>query len=292
MLLAQSIVNGVFLGGLYACMALGFAMMWGVLNIINLAHGSMIVAGAYITWWLHFKLNVDPLLSVPINMLLMFAFGYAFQRYILNRVTVQQVFMTLILTFGLDMLLTNLMILLFTADIRSVTTWYSGNAFDVFGVRVSYTRLVVFLIAVLASLALQFLLQRTDLGRAIRAISQNPDAAKVIGVRTDHVYAVTFALGAALAGVAGALFAMLSAFSPVAGSAFTLKSFVVVILGGLGNVFGIIIGGLFLGIAENLASAFGYSGYRDAISFGLLLLILLVRPTGFLGKSSLSVTRA
>lgn len=291
MLLAQTLVNGILLGGLYACMAMGFSLMWGVMNLINLAHGSMILTGAYITLWLHNKFGMDPVLTMPFSAAALFVFGYLLQRYVMDRVVLKNLFLTLIITFGLDMMLTNLNIVLFTADIRSITTWYSGMALDINGVRIAYSRLLVFVLALIVTLVLYVFLARSRTGRAIRATAQDAKAARVLGIETRHSYAVTFGLGAAMAGAVGSLITIVYAFSPVIGGAFTLKSFVIVILSGLGSVFGVILSGVFLGVAENLVSSFGHPGYRDAISFGLLVAILILRPTGFLGKRSYADTR-
>lgn len=292
MLLAQAVLNGVLLGGLYACMAMGFSLIWGVMNLINLAHGGMILLGAYITYWLFTRFGLDPVLTIPFSAAALFGLGYVLQRCVMHRLVIRSLFLTLIFTFGLDMVLTNVNIALFSADVRSITTWYSGLALDLGGVRLAYTRIFVFGLALALTLALHQFLRSSRTGRAIRATAQDPKAAHVIGVDIGRMYAITFAIGSAMAGATGSLIAVVYAFSPVIGDPFTLKSFVIVILGGLGNVFGVIAAGIFLGVTENLVSAFGNPGYRDAISFGLLVLVLTLRPTGLLGRASHAATRA
>jgi branched-chain amino acid transport system permease protein len=292
MLFAQVVLNGILLGGLYACMAISFSLIWGVMNIINLAHGSMMLVGAYVTVMLHRRFGIDPILSIPASSLVLFCIGYLLQRIVFNRVVHTSIFLTLVLTFGLDMLLINVNIALFTADVRSITTWYSGLALEIGGVRLAYTRIIVFVLALAMTFALHLFLKHSRTGRAIRATSQDTRAAQVMGVDIARTYAMTFGLGAAMAGATGSLIAVVYTFSPVIGDAFTLKSFVVVILGGLGNMFGAIVAGIFLGVAENLVAGFIDPGYRDVISFWLLITVLLVRPTGFLGRPSLAVTRA
>jgi branched-chain amino acid transport system permease protein len=207
-------------------------------------------------------------------------------------VAMTSVFLTLILTFGLDMMLINLNIALFTADVRSITTWYSSVALEIGGIRLALTRILVFMLALLMTLALHLFLKWSRTGRAIRATAQDARAARVMGINTSRIYAITFGLGAAMAGATGSLITVVYAFSPVIGDPFTLKSFVVVILGGLGNMFGAIVAGIFLGVAENVASGFVHPGYRDAISFCLLLTVLILRPSGFLGRPSYVVSRA
>jgi branched-chain amino acid transport system permease protein len=292
MLATQIIINGILLGGLYACMASGFSLIWGVMNLINLAHGSMIITGAYLTFFLHSRFGLDPILSLPFTALALFCFGYVLQRFVINRIVFQSIFLTLTLTFGLDLVLINFNLALFSADVRSITTWYSGLAFEIGGVRLAYTRVFVFLLALLVTLGLHLLLKKSRIGRAIRATAQDFNAARVMGVESAHIYSVTFGLGAAMAGVTGSLIAIVYAFSPVMGNPLTLKAFVVVILGGLGNPFGALAAGIFLGVAENVVSGFGFPGYRDALSFWLLVVVLSLRPTGFFGKESLGITRA
>lgn len=292
MLYAQVIINGILLGGLYTCMAIGFSLIWGVMNIINLAHGSLIILGAYISYVLNSHFGVDPILSIPFSATALFLFGYLLQRHVINMVMIKSVFLTLIVTFGLNMVLVNFNIALFSADVRSITTWYSGLWFEIWGVRLAYTRVLVFVIALVLTIALYAYLKWSASGRAIRATAQNPDAAHVLGVDTGRAYAMTFALGCAMAGISGSLFSVVYAFSPVVGDPFTLKSFVIVILGGLGNIFSVVVASVFLGVTENLISAFGNPGYRDAVSFGLLVVVLILRPTGFLGKHSYASARA
>jgi len=291
MLFIQIALNGVLLGGLYACMAMSFSLIWGVMNIINLAHGSMMLLGAYVTYSLHARFGIDPILTMPFSAAALFALGFALQRFVFNRAVMRSIYLTLILTFGLDMMLINFNIAVFTADVRSITTWYSGLALDIGGVRLAYTRILVFIIALLLTLALHYFLKWSRTGRAIRATAQDPRLARVIGIDAARIYGVTFGLGAAMAGATGSLITVVYSFSPVIGDTFTLKSFVIVVLGGLGNVPGTILAGIFLGVVENLVSGFADPGYRDAISFCLLIVILMLRPTGFLGKSSYAITR-
>lgn len=292
MLFLQVALNGILLGGLYACMAISFSLIWGVLNIINLAHGSMMLVGAYVTYTLHSRFGLDPVLTIPFSATALFVFAYVLQRLVFNRVVMTSIFLTLILTFGLDMMLINFNIAMFTADVRSITTWYSGAALEIGGIRLAYTRILVFALALTMTLALYVFLKWSRVGHAIRAVAQDPNAAQVMGVNTQRVYAVTFGLGAAMAGATGSLLTIVYAFSPVIGDPFTLKSFVVVILGGLGNMFGALLAGIFLGVAENIVSAFIHPGYRDAVSFCLLVAILVLRPTGFLGRRSYADSRA
>jgi branched-chain amino acid transport system permease protein len=283
LLTLQFIVSGLLLGGLYACMAIGFSVIWGVTGLINLAHGAMILMGAYLTWWLHVTTGLDPFLSLPISALALFCFGFLLQRWLLERVISASLFMTLVLTFGLNMLLVNILFELFTADIRGVTMPYASEALEIGGLRIPYTRLAVFVLAMLLTLLLHLFMGHTRTGNAIRAVAQNPRAAATLGIEAGHVRAVAFGIGAALAGAAGSLMAALFAFSPVVGDSFTMKSFVIVLLGGLGSMSGAIVAAMVLGVAENLVTGLIDPGLRNAVSFFMLLAILMLRPRGLFG---------
>ncbi len=284
MLFSQVLINGILMGGVYACSAIGFSLIWGVMNLINLAHGSMIILGAYITYFLTNGIGIDPFLTIPVSGAGLFLLGFIVQRFLLNYVIEGSVFMTLILTFGLDLVLVNANIYLFTADIRSITPSYAGLAWEIGSIRIPFTRLGVFTFALFLTLMLHLLLNRTKLGNAIKATSFDKEAAGLVGIDIHRIYTITFAIGAAMAGMAGSLISVVYSFSPVLGGSFTMKAFVIVVLGGLGSVKGAITGGLILGIVENFVSAFFDPGYKDAISFILLVIILIARPRGIFGK--------
>jgi branched-chain amino acid transport system permease protein len=283
MVYLQLLIDGVLLGGLYACMAIGFSVIWGVMNIINLAHGSMIIMGAYITYWLWREWGIDPFATIPVSAAALFVFGFALQKYLLNRVVAASVFLSLILTFGLDMVLTNAHLKLFHADLRAVQTSYATDSFFIGSIRVPYARLAVFGVAVALTLLLSVFLNRTRTGNAIKATSFDVEAAELVGMNTNRVYSITFGIGAMMAAIAGSLVATVSQFSPVGSVAFTTKSFVVVILGGLGSIPGAITGGIVLAVAEDY-TGYWKPGYIELVSFTLLLVVLVVRRRGLLGK--------
>ncbi len=291
MLTLQVVLSGILLGGLYACGAIGFSLIWGVTNLINLAHGSMIIIGAYITWLLWTRFGIDPFLLVPVAGAALFAFGYVLYRVLLHRVATTSLFMTLILTFGLDRVLVNINVELFSANVRAITMPYSGLALEIGDIRLPYIRIAVFGVALLLTLLLHLFMNRTRTGDSIRATAQNVRAAKALGIDTRHVYSITFGLGAAMAGAAGALVAMVYSFTPVTGDSLTMKAFVIVVLGGLGSMHGAIVAGIVLGVAENVVSGLIAPGYRDAVSFFLLLLILVIRPRGLFGNRYLADAR-
>ncbi len=279
MLLAQIIVNGILLGGLYGLMALGMALVWGVLNIVNLAHGAFIMLGGYATYYLFTLAGIDPFAALPIAMLVMFAFGYLVQIVVLNQIIRSAQLNTLLITFGLDVVLTYLALLVFSADFRTINPSYAGANVTLAGITIPLARFAAFLIAWILAAALWVVLARLPLGRAIRATAQNLTAARLYGVNPRQLYAVTFGIGAALAGAAGGLYGMISHLTPYVGVSLTAKSFVIAVIGGLDNPFSVILAGLVIGIAELLASLYLGPTYADVISFGLLVVILVLRPT-------------
>lgn len=285
-LLAQVLINGILLGGLYAVMALGLALVWGVLNIVNLAHGAFIMLGAYASWYLYTGAHIDPFVGLPITAIAMFALGYALQRGLLNLVVRAPMFNTLLITFGLEVVLTYLAQLAFSADFRTINPPYAGNSFQVGPVTLPLARVLAFGVAIVLTLAMWLFLLHTRLGRAIRATAQNLVAARLYGVEPRHLYAVTFGLGIALAGAAGGLYGTVSQINPYIGATLTAKSFAISIIGGLDNPLGVIVGGLFLGVVESLTALYIGPTYSDVASFGILLLVLIVRPSGLLGKTA------
>ncbi|MGH8798656.1 MAG: branched-chain amino acid ABC transporter permease [Casimicrobiaceae bacterium] len=285
-LLWQVLVNGILLGGLYALMALGLALVWGVLNIVNLAHGALIMLGGYLCYYLYAGLGVDPFAALPLAMLSLFAFGYLLQRGLLNLVIRAPMFNTLLITFGIDVVLSYLAQIAFSADYRTINPRYAGDNFAFFGATVPVVRVLAFAVALGLTVALWLFLSRARLGRAIRATAQNLMAARLYGVAPRRIYALTFGIGAALAGAAGGLYGMVSQLNPYVGAGLTAKSFAIAIIGGLDSPLGVIVGGLFLGVVEALTSLYVGPTYTDVASFGILVLVLIVRPGGILGRTA------
>jgi branched-chain amino acid transport system permease protein len=249
-----------------------------VLNIVNLAHGALIMLGGYSTYYLFALAGLDPFLALPIAMLIMFGFGYLVQTVILNQIVRSAQLNTLLITFGLDVVLTYLALLFFSADFRSINPSYAGANVTIMGVTIPLARLAAFVIAWVLAGILWVVLARLPLGRAIRATAQNLTAARLHGVNPKQVYAVTFGIGAALAGAAGGLYGLISHLTPYVGVSLTAKSFVIAVIGGLNNPFAVILAGLAIGVAESLAALYLGPTYSDVISFGLLVVILVVRP--------------
>ena len=294
-LLAQDLVNGILAGGILAVVALGFSLVWGIMNIINLAHGAFIMLGAYITYQLFQSFHIDPFLSLPISFVALFVLGFLIQRFLINWVARAPILTTFLLTFGLSLLIVNIALIIWTGDTRGVTTTYSGANFTVGGVTVPWAKLFTLVAALAITGVMQLWLTRSRLGRAIRATSMDIGAAQLSGVRTGEIYAIVYALGAGLAGVAGTLILLSYALTPTMGDPFLIKAFVVCVLGGLGSVEGALVGGLVYGIVEAFATQIDVtigtqhisgSGLQDAIALVVLLIVLVVRPTGIMGKAT------
>ena len=284
--LVQLVIIGLLAGGIYAAVGVGFSLVWGVLNIVNLAHGALVIIGAYLTWQIFTAFGLDPFLTLPIDAVALFALGYVVQRGVINRIIRAPLLFTFLLTFGLNLIAVNVLLLIFKSDFRSVTTSYSGAGLELGGIVVPYIRLAALGIALLVAAALALLLNRTRVGLAIQAVGSDRDAAQLVGIDLRHAYAVTYGLGAACAGVAGGLIAMIQAITPTAGEPYTLQAFVVVILGGLGRVSATVVGGLVFGLVEAFAQSIPGSGsvFANAIAFGVMVLVLVTRPQGLLGR--------
>jgi branched-chain amino acid transport system permease protein len=283
-LVAQVLINALVLGCLYACIAVGFSLVWGVLNVINLIHGSFIVLGSYLAWGLYQAPGISPWYVLLVAAPLFFVFGYLLQRLLLNRVINAPVLVTLTLTFGLDLILNNAMIYFFKADYRKLTLSPPMGSVSLFDVVVPVDRLLATALALALTGVLYLVLRRLRVGRAIVAVRLDRDAAVLMGVDVKSIYAIAFGLGAALAGCAGVLMALIFPISPLTSSTFLGKAFVVCVLGGLGSVSGALAGGLLLALVEGIGSASIGPSHATTLSFALLILFLIVRPQGLLGR--------
>lgn len=284
MLTLQILANGLVLGGLYACIAAGFSLVWGVLNVINILHGSFIVLGGYLAFFGYVKLGIHPFASILIAAPLLFALGYAIQRLLINRMIAAPVLLTLTLTFGLDLMLSNAMLAAFTADFRKLILEPPLGVATLGPIVMPVDRLVAMILALGLTGLLYLVLSRSRVGRAIVAVRMDREAAALMGVNVKSVYAVTFGLGALMAGAAGPLLAMIFPISPLTGPVYLGKAFVICVLGGLGSVPGAMIGGLALGIVESFGTLWFGPEHATTLSFVLLIAILLLRPEGLLGR--------
>lgn len=286
MLALQTLADGLVLGGLYALAAVGFSLIFGVMGVVNLSHGVIVMIGAYLAWFLWHAAGLDPLLAIPPIMLVLFAAGYAYQRGLIQlAVERSSLLASLLLTFGVALMLRNTLVLVFSPDMRSITPAYAGSPLRLLGIVFDPVRLA----ALAASLALlgvlTFVLRATRVGRVIRATAQQELAARLCGVNSLHVYGVTFGVAAAFAGASGAILGIVLPFSPPDEALWTLNAFVVVVLGGVGSPAGALLGGLLLGIISTGTSELIGPAFPNAMMFLILVLMLLLRPAGLLGNA-------
>ncbi len=279
----QSLVSGILTGSLYAMIGVGLTVVFGVMRIINLAHGELVMLGMYGAFWSLVLWKLDPFVSILLWTPVMFLFGMLVYRFLLKAIIPGGELNTLLYTAGLSLLIANLALFIWTGDYRTIKLRYATLPTRPFGIAVPIPLAVAFGVAILITGALYAFLTRTDLGRAIRATSQNAEAAALLGVNVDRISMVTFGLGSALAGAAGVLMAPSLYLYPTVGEILVTKCFVIVVLGGLGSVAGAIAGGVLLGLAESLGAVYVSVAYKDTIGFVIFLLVLLFRPSGLLG---------
>ena len=281
-MMAQYLANGLLIGSLYACLAVGFSLIWGVMNIVNMMHGSMVVLGAYATIYCTGYLNVSPVLAAMIGCTAMFVFGYLVQRLLINRVVAAPILTSFTLTFGFDLLLNNAMIRTFTATPRSLAADY--GSVELFGVELPVAKLGAMVLALFMTGMLYWLLRHSRMGRAIIAVRMDRHAAALLGIPVPRIHALTFGVGAVMAAAAGGAMATVFPITPLLSGTFLGKSFVICVLGGLGSVPGALLGGLVLGVLESAgALAFG-SQWAATVGFALMIAVLVVRPAGLAGR--------
>lgn len=284
MLWIQLLVNGLALGGLYACIAAGFSLVWGVLNIINILHGSLIVLGGYLAFFAHQQFGVSPFVLAPFAGAATFLIGFALQRFVVNPVMGRPVLITLVLTFGLNLFLDNAMLATFKADYRKINLQPPLGVAEFGNIIVPIDRIYATAEGLALVGALWLLLRFTQLGRAIVAVRMDRDAAALMGINVSWTYAIAFGLGTFMAGASGALLAAIFPISPVSSSGYLGKAFVICVLGGLGSIPGVVLGGFVLGVIESFGALALGPENALTISFVLLLILLVVKPTGLLGR--------
>jgi branched-chain amino acid transport system permease protein len=279
----QSLVSGLLTGVLYAMIGIGLTVVFGVMRIINLAHGEMVMLGMFAAYWGLTRWHLDPFASVLLWAPVMFVAGMLVYRFLLRRIVRGGELNTLLYTAGLSLLVANLALLAWTGDYRTISLPYALTPLRPLGIAVPIPAALAFGVAMAITTALWLFLSRTDLGRAIRATSQNAEAAVLMGIDVEWVAVVTFGLGTALAGAAGVLLAPSLYLYPTVGELLIVKCFVIVVLGGLGSVPGAIAGGILLGVVESLGAVYVSTTYKDGIGYVIFLLVLLFRPSGLFG---------
>jgi branched-chain amino acid transport system permease protein len=283
-IIIQLVINGLLLGGIYALLSIGLTMIFGVLEIINFAHGEFLMISMYVTFWLFHLMNIDPYLSLIIIIPLFFAFGVLVEQVIikplLNDPPLNQIFATI----GLGLVFQNLALLFFKADFRTVKTSYSSANFFLGDLIVSVPRLIAFIVAIALIASLLLFLKNTFTGKAIRAVAQQRRAAMLMGINVHRTYSIAFGIGIACVGAAGAILIPLFFVFPTVGSLFVLIAFVVVILGGYNSLVGSLVAGLIIGVIEGFSGFYISPHLKEVVYFVLFIFILIFRPTGLLGR--------
>ncbi len=281
----QSLISGILIGGVYALVGIGLTIIFGVMRVINFAHGDIMMVGMYLTFYLFTLFHVDPFVSIVIIIPLMFLFGAFLQKFFINRIIGTLPQNQILLTIGLGLIMSNAAMLAFTSDYKILTTSYSSGSFKLGEISISQPLTASFIITVVITAILYWFLMKTDTGQAIRATSQDREAAQLMGINVSRMSMLAFGMGAALAGTAGALISPTYYIFPQVGSAFTLKAFVITVLGGMGSIVGATLGGIIIGIVESVGAVAISSDWKDGLVFAIFLLVLLAKPSGLLGKS-------
>ena len=276
------VISAILTAGLYAIMSYGLALIYGVMKIINLAHAGVIMLSAYMTFWLVTTYHVNPFLAPLIVMPTFFLVGLAMQRIFIRPITGAPPIASLLLLFGVWLIMQNVAYLIFSGDTRSIFTEYTLLTIKVADIPLSINRLFVFAVGIVVLVALQLFLSRTYPGRAIRALAADSEAASLVGINTGRISMLAFGLGISLAALAGSLMSLIYTFDPDFGRSHLLKSFCIVVLGGLESIIGVALGSLVLALAEALSVVWLRAALQDFVSFALLVLVLLVLPNGLI----------
>lgn len=284
----QILASGILLGGIYALISVGLNLIFGVIKIVNMAHGDFLMLGMYAAYFLFTGLAISPYVSAIIIFPVFMVIGYVIFRLVIKPLLgkAETETNTILATSGLQFVLQNLVLMLFTADYRAIQMESGATSFSIGGVMLSANRTYAFLICLVLAIALYYILMHTRIGAQVRAVSQDSDAATLMGINVSRIYALTFCIGVAMVGLAGAIILPIFSAYPTVGTFFSTSSFVVVVLGGLGSFTGALLGGLIIGIVETAAGVFASTELAQVFSLLVFLIVLFVRPQGLLGKGA------
>lgn len=286
--LLQATINGILMGGIYGLTAVGLTLVFGVMKVINFAHGSFLMVGMFASYWLCSLTGLNPYLALIFVVPFSFIIGFCTQAILIKPIFkkekgVREPLGVLLLTTGLWLLLDNLALLLFGPDYRTLKTSYSGSSYQLSNILINAPRLYAFVGMVIGSFSLYFFLKRTTTGKAIRATAQDRDAAGLMGINIYRIYNIAFGMGVGLTGFVGGLLTIFFYIFPTVGVSFNIKAFIIVVLGGLGSIPGALIGGLVLGIIDSIGAQFMHATWTAVISYVIFLLVLFFKPEGILG---------
>lgn len=285
--LIQVGLDGLLMGSVYSLVAIGLTLIWGVMNIVNFAHGEFMMIAMYLSYWAFTLLGINPYLSILVNIPLMFMLGALLQKTLIDRVLDSPHHIQILLTVGLGLLLENLALYLWSPDYRIINLAYLETTIRIADVSLGLSKLIAFLSSIFFATILYSLLKRTTLGRAMRAVADEREGALLVGINVGRIYTISFGIAAALVGVAGALVIPFFYTHPRVGLVFILMSFAVVVIGSMGNFFGALVGGLIIGLIESFGAFFLPGTLKLAVVFAIFILVLLFKPKGLFGKSGL-----
>ncbi len=282
-LFVQAIIDGILIGGIYSLIAIGLNLIFGVMKIINFAQGSFLMLGMYISYWAFTLLGLHPYLSLPISFILLFLLGGMLQKFIFSKMLDAPEHNQLLITFGIMIMIENIALIWWSPDLRGIKIPNLNEAYQLFDMIINKPKLFAFIFTVVITAVFYWFLQKTVLGKAIRATAIDREGAYLVGIKVKRINIIAFGIGAAIAGNAGTLLSPFLYASPTIGNIFILKAFVVVVLGGLGNFFGALIGGLIVGISESIGGVYLPGSLKELLTYVIFVLILLFRPNGLFG---------
>jgi branched-chain amino acid transport system permease protein len=290
-LLFETLIAGVMTGGLYGVIAVGLALIFGVMRVINFAHGDFVMVAMYVTYFLHLWFKIDPLLVIFVPIAVVAAIAFVVEGFILRLSRARGVFVLggkeltgLMILIGISMVLENGAQIVWSPNYRSLVLPWSSNVISIWSAKIPLPYVIAFIISILTTILFYVFMTKTDLGRAIRATVINREAASLMGVDTDKINLIAWLIASAMAGVAGVVMATLFYIYPTVGLVFTLKAFIITILGGMGSAIGAFFGALLLGIVESVGAVYIAVGYKEAIGYIIFLIVLLLKPSGLFGR--------
>ena len=278
--LLQAVISGILIGGVYSLVAIGLTLVFGVMKIINFAHGSFLMLGMYVTYWLFIFLKMDPYVSLLLSIGALFLIGFLIQKYLINFIIDAPEHMQILFTIGIALLIENLVLLVWRPNFRSLELSYGVATITVGNLNVSITRLIAFSFSIFLTLLLYLFLKFTDLGKALRAAAFEKEGALLVGINVRNIYIIAFAIGAACVGAAGTLVAPFFYIYPYVGGVFVILAFIIVVMGGMGNFWGAFVCGIIIGVSESVGALFFPGSLKQIVPFAIFIIVLLFKPSG------------
>jgi len=284
----NAIISGILIGSVYSLVAMGLSLIWGIMDIINFAQGDYMMLGAFITYWMLVLAGIDPLISVIISFAIIFGVGILTQALVIDRIIDAPFVSQVVSTFAILLIIRYGSETVFGPYTRRVETWYTGITYNIMGIILPLPEIIAFIISILVTLILYIFLNKTYVGIAMQAVSQNRDAAAILGINIKRMYWFAFGIGVGITAIAGTLLSTFYPIYPEMGAFFTFLAFIIVVFGGFGSIFGSYVAGLIIGISETVSALFILPTWKDVIAFLIFVIIILFRPTGLFGVKASS----